>query len=141
MEEKTNQFKDTKGEVETLFKHLDKDIAFGATSPSQLRQYYNIGEENDHENYFIKGSDLDGSNDLFYNFSFEEGKLTYNTFKAGDKPSEIEVFLSEKFGNPTIQSEDIKERKDWSQSNYNIVFGNKPDWELNIEPKDYSPEF
>tara|TARA_R110000737_G_C14331107_1_gene441504 strand:+ start:159 stop:419 length:261 start_codon:yes stop_codon:yes gene_type:complete len=43
-EEKTSQPKGAKSEIETLFKHLDKDIKFGATSPSQLRQYYDLGE-------------------------------------------------------------------------------------------------
>lgn len=140
-EEKTSQFKYTKTEIETLFKHLDKAIKFGATSPDQLRQYFDIGEGDDHENYFIKGSNLDESNELFYNFSFEEGKLAYITLKSGTKPSEIEKFLTEKFGESTRISEEYKERQHWSKSKYNIVFWNRPDWELNIEPKDYSPGF
>jgi hypothetical protein len=137
---KENQTTSLKG-IEKLFMNLESDIQFGKTTPEELRKHYDIGTGDDYGNYFVKGSDLDESNELFYNFSFENGKLAYITFKASNKPLEIETYLTTKFGNSKILSEEIKDRKDWSQSSYNIVFWNRPDWELNIEPKDYSPGY
>ena len=130
-------------EIQTLFEHLETTIEFGKTTPVVLRKYYDIGADENQENYFLKGSNLDGSNETFYNFSFEEGKLVYITHKANDvNPTKVKDFIISKFGEGKVLSEEYKNRIDWETEKFNINFDtqNTP-WSLNIEPKDYYPGF
>lgn len=140
--EKVNESNDLK-EIQTLFKHLETAIEFGKTTPIELRKHYDLGEDENHENYLLKGSNLDGSNETFYNFSFEEGKLVYITHKANDvNPTKVKDFIISKFGEGKVLSEEYKNRIDWETEKFNINFDtqNTP-WSLNIEPKDYYPGF